>query len=38
MGGNIKEIGVSSRNSTVSVQDRDYGRARENAALNLQVP
>ena len=34
---NLEEIGINTRNSIDSVQDRDYWRALVNAALNLQV-
>ena len=33
----LKEIGINSRNSVDSAQDRDYWIALVNAALNLQV-
>ena len=34
----LKEIGINTKNWVDSSQDRDYWRALENAALNLQVP
>ena len=34
----LKEIGVSARNSVVSALDRNYLRALVNTALNLRVP
>ena len=34
----LKEVGINTRNSADSAQDRDYWRALVNAALNLQVP
>jgi hypothetical protein len=33
----LKEIGINTRNSVDSGQDRDYWRAIVNAALNLRV-
>ena len=34
----LEEIGVSTRNSVDTAQDRDYWRALVNAALNLRLP
>ena len=33
----LQEIGINTRNWVNSAQDRDYWRARVNAALNLRV-
>ena len=34
----LKEIGINTRNSVYSAQDRDYWRALVNVTLNLWVP
>ena len=34
----LKEIGVSTRDWTDSVQDKDYWRVLVNAAVNIRVP
>ena len=34
----LEEIGINARNWVDSAQDRNYGRALVNAALNLRVP
>ena len=34
----LEEIGINTRNSVDSAQDRNYCRALVNAALNLRVP
>ena len=34
----LKEIGINTRNSMDSVQDKDYWRVLVNRALNLRVP
>ena len=34
----LREIGINTRNSVDSAQDRDYWKALVNAALNLRVP
>ena len=34
----LEEIGINEGNWVDSVQDRDYWRVLENAALNLRVP
>ena len=35
---NLKEIGINTRNSVHSAQDRDYWRDLVNASLNFRVP
>ena len=34
----LKEVGINTRNSVDSTQDRDYWNALVNVALNLRVP
>ena len=34
----LEEIGINAGNWVDSAQDRDYGRALVNAALNIRVP
>ena len=35
---NLEEIGINAGNWVDSAQDRDFGRAFVNAALNLRIP
>ena len=35
---NLEEMGINAGNWVDSAQDRNYGRALVNAALNLRVP